>query len=63
MPPSPQNKAASKGRLYLLGGYDGASRLDDVWVYDLDLYTWTDLRVDNGEEWGEGRGKPAGRSR
>ncbi|GMI43328.1 hypothetical protein TrCOL_g6054 [Triparma columacea] len=34
-----------RGKVWLLSGYDGNTRLRDVWVYDLELYTWTEVIV------------------
>ncbi|GMH88921.1 hypothetical protein TL16_g11302, partial [Triparma laevis f. inornata] len=43
---SPSSNAGSNGKLFLISGYNGTDRLDDVWVYDLDNFTWCELVVD-----------------
>ena len=33
---APASHKGSNGKLFLISGYNGTDRLDDVWVYDLD---------------------------
>ncbi|GMH67189.1 hypothetical protein TrST_g14110 [Triparma strigata] len=43
---APASHKGSNGKLFLISGYNGTDRLDDVWVYDLDSFTWCELVVD-----------------